>query len=88
MTSRFSHRLVIVVLSVACPLPFATAQSDGQQTFASEKEALSAFVEAVRADNPAQVQAILGADAQQITSSGDSVADKHARDNFLQKYET
>lgn len=88
MTSRFLHRLLIAVLSIASSLPFAVAQSEGQQTFASEKEALSAFVEAVRADNPAQLQAILGADAQQITSSGDSVADKHARDTFLQKYET
>jgi len=68
MTSRFLHRLLIAVLSIASSLPFAVAQSEGQQTFASEKEALSAFVEAVRADNPAQLQAILGADAQQITS--------------------
>jgi hypothetical protein len=61
------------------------AQSDGQKTFASSKEALSAFIQAARSGDSATMQTILGAGSEAIISSGDSVADKTARDNFLAK---
>jgi len=88
MKSRLLHRLPIAVLSITFLSSFALAQAEGQKTFASEKEALSSFIDAVRTDDTSQLQAILGPDAKQITSSGDSVADNQERDRFLQKYET
>ena len=89
MISYPAHRTRINALSLSLVLlsPLARAQADGQKTFPSSKEALSAFVEAARAGDDAQLQAILGPGAEQVVSSGDSVADKKARDQFVASYE-
>ncbi len=63
------------------------AQGDGQKTFSSSKDALAAFIAAVRDGNPAELGAILGPGSEQIVSSSDSVADKADRDKFLKSYD-
>jgi hypothetical protein len=90
MTSSFLRRFLIVatVNTLALFAISALAQADGQKTFATENEALAGLVDAVRSGDASQLQSILGPDSEQITSSGDAVADKHARDVFLQKYDT
>lgn len=87
MTWRFLHRLSIAAISLTLLTPTALAQADGQKTFATENEALAGLVAAVRSGDASQLQSILGPDSEQITSSGDAVADKHSRDVFLQKYD-
>jgi len=63
------------------------AQAAGQKTFASSKDAVTAFIQAVRAGDTAALQSILGSGSDAIVSSGDSVADKAARDGFVAKYD-
>jgi hypothetical protein len=77
-------------LSAVCLAAFVAhshAQGDGQKTFSSSKEALTAFIAAVRAGDPAGLGAILGPGTEQVVSSSDSVADKAARDSFLKWYD-
>src|SRR5262249_10172194 len=93
MQNRFLTRAelltVTATLSVIAMLwaPGLVAQTAGQKTFVSSKEAVSGFIEAVRANNTSALQSILGADSEAIVSSGDEVADKTARNNFLAKYD-
>jgi hypothetical protein len=90
MRSYFLHRrrMTASVLALVFLSSMAHAQANDQKTFATENEALAGLVNAVRAGDASQLQAILGPDSEQITSSGDAVADRHSRDTFLQKYET
>lgn len=87
--TRAEMLTVTAALSVIATLwaPGLLAQTAGQKTFASSKEAVSGLIEAVRASNASELQSILGADSEAIVSSGDEVADKTARDNFLAKYD-
>lgn len=64
----------------------AGAQVPGQKTFSSSKEALAAFIDALRKGSNTELDAILGPDSEQIISSGDPIADKNARDSFLKLY--
>jgi hypothetical protein len=63
------------------------AQGTDQKTFSSSKDALTAFVQAVRDGDPSELAAILGPGTEQIVSSSDSVADKTARESFLKWYD-
>jgi len=77
---------VLAVASLYC-VTNAQAQTDGQKTFASSKEALSAFIQAVREGNATDLQAILGAGTDALVSSGDEVADRKSRDQFIARYD-
>lgn len=73
--------------AIALPsAPLLLAQTPGQNTFASSKEATDALVQALKQNDSSSLMAILGEGSQPIVSSGDVVADKAARDNFLKKY--
>lgn len=63
------------------------AQTAGQKTFASSKDAVAGFIQAVRANDTSALLSILGSGSEAILSSGDSVADNAARENFLAKYD-
>jgi hypothetical protein len=65
----------------------AYAQGAGQKTFSSSKDALAAFIQAVRDGNPSELGAILGPGTEQVVSSSDSIADKAARESFLKWYD-
>jgi hypothetical protein len=67
--------------------PNARAQAEGQKTFTSSQEAVTAFIQATRDGNSPELQIILGPGSEQIISSGDEVADKNARDWFVANYE-
>ena len=79
--------IALLALALAPWLPDAYAQKEGQKTFASSKEALTALVQAIRGGNAADLQAILGAGSEALASSGDEVADKKDRDWFLERYD-
>jgi hypothetical protein len=66
---------------------FAHAQGAGQKTFSSSKDALTAFIQAVRDGDPAELETILGPGSEQVVASSDSVADKAGRESFLRWYD-
>jgi hypothetical protein len=58
-----------------------------QQTFASPDEAVSALVSAVKSGSRQDMLKVLGADGEDIVSSGDDVADTDARNKFTSAYD-
>jgi len=76
-------------LIVALGLVFACAKKEpapAQMTFTSPEDAVVALVDALKANDTAQLTKILGPDGRKILSSGDDVADKQAREVFLTAY--
>jgi Protein of unknown function (DUF2950) len=84
---RMATYLFLSAVCLAALVLHSHAQGDGQKTFSSSKEALTAFIAAVRAGDAAGLGAILGPGTEQVVSSSDSVADKAARDSFLKWYD-
>ena len=75
---------LIMVLSI--PLQGYAAQAK-QKTFASPEEAVKAFIDAVKADNMVELEAIFGPAGREVLSSGDAAEDKLERKQFLNAYE-
>jgi hypothetical protein len=76
-------------LIIALGLVFGCAKkesSPAQKTFTSPEDAVVALVDALKANDGAQLNQILGPDSGKILSSGDDVADKQAREVFLTAY--
>jgi len=90
---NLDFRLAAVVLSMlilACLLvtPIAPAEETAaQQVFPSPGAAASALVAAGKADDMKTLSSILGPDADQVLASGDPVADKNARNDFVSRYQ-
>ena len=87
---RVGNALVLSVLFLACLFfpPVASAEDAGaQQTFPSPDAAIKALVAADKADDMKTLSSILGPDADQVLSSGDPVADKNGRDEFVRRYD-
>lgn len=81
-------RLVLnaaVVLTFVCATISSVALAQ-QKSFSSAEQAFKAAVEAARNNNNTEMLAIFGAQAKDLLSSGDSVADKQRRDEFLAAY--
>jgi hypothetical protein len=77
--------LVIAVVLMAFSVSFAaTAQ---QKTFSSADEAVKAAIAAARKNDDKELLAIFGANAKEILSSGDAVADKERRGQFIAAYD-
>jgi hypothetical protein len=74
--------LVLATASVA-----AFAQDAAVKSFSTYQAAASAFVEAVKAQDNAALQQILGAKAQSLLSSGDATQDENGRKAFLKHYD-
>src|SRR5258708_36496494 len=84
-TSLALSTLILVWLFV---MPFASADdAPTQQVFPTPDAAVSALVTAGTADDMKALSSILGPEADQILSSGDPVADKNARDEFVRRYQ-
>jgi hypothetical protein len=77
----------LAALLVACFPGDSTAQQKGQKTFSSPAEAAKAFVEAARNNDEERLLEVLGPDARQIVSSGDTTEDAEGRANFARKYD-
>lgn len=65
----------------------AEAAQQQQQTFASPEEGVAAFVDALRKDDRQALESVLGPDSSSVINSGDPVADKNAKDEFLKDYD-
>ncbi len=75
-----------IALLISVNIGYVAAQA-AQKTYASPDEATLALVSAVKADDSNLLITILGPEAKDIVHSGDDVADKQAREKFLQKYD-
>jgi Protein of unknown function (DUF2950) len=73
-----------LVLFVICP---AFAQQSGEKTFASPGDAVLALYNAAKSNDSQTLNGILGSNANDILHTGDDVADKNMRANFIQRYD-
>jgi hypothetical protein len=81
-----NRNIQVGALLLAFVLSPALADEVAVKTFPSYKAAISAFVEAVSANDEAAVTGLIGAKAQDLLSSGDAVQDDNARKSFLARY--
>jgi len=79
--------LSVLTLSFGLALSPAAGQQPGQQTFASPGEAVEAMTAAAKAHNQDALMQIFGPDGREVLSSGDEVADKNNRDQYIQRYD-
>jgi hypothetical protein len=80
----FSIAVAMVVMMTFAGSAFAAVK---QKSFASAEEAVKALMTAARNNDDKELLSIYGADAKDLISSGDKVADKQRRENFLAKYD-
>jgi hypothetical protein len=78
--------VVAVALLVATGLG-ACARKTDHTSFASPDEAATALIAAARKGDQATLRKLFGPDSEEILSSGDEVADKTARENFVSMYD-
>jgi Protein of unknown function (DUF2950) len=71
-----------LVLTFACAMMFSVALAQ-QKSFSSAEQAVEAAVRAARDNDQKEMLAIFGAQAKELLFSGDAVADKHRREEFL-----
>lgn len=80
--------VMLCLLAAALLAPPAGAAGDtAQQHFAAPRQAVRALVAALRADQPERVVAILGPGSRRLVFSGDAVADRLGREEFVAAYD-
>jgi hypothetical protein len=80
--------LAVVLLVRGCAVQPTNEQvAGGAQPFDSPREAVDALVTAIRADDIERLAAIMGEGSKEILSSGDDVADRTKRQQFLALYD-
>ena len=84
-TSPLRIALLLIVVATASALAFS--QASGQTTFASAKQAEAGLVAALGNGDTAALVALFGPGSEALVSSGDDVADKKSRDQFVAAYE-
>jgi hypothetical protein len=77
---------IIGLLSLAVS-PIWSAATPQQKTFSSPEEAVKSAVAAARGSNDQELLAIFGPQSKDVISSGDPVADRERRDQFLAAYD-
>jgi len=80
----FSIAVAMVVMMTFAGNSFAAVK---QKSFASAEEAVKALVTAAKNNDDKELSAIFGPHAKDLLSSGDTVADRQRRENFLAKYD-
>jgi len=80
--------LFAVSIMVLCvPMPGQAAKA-AQKTFASPEQAVQALIDALKTGNTKALYDIFGPGAKGVLSSGDTVQDKAAKEQFIRAYET
>ncbi len=77
--------VVFVTVMLNCSLSFAAAAP--QKTFSSAEEAVKAAIAAAKKGDDKEVSAIFGPGSQELLHSGDAIADKQRRAEFLKAYD-
>lgn len=79
--------LLISLLFIALTTGQAPAAGPKQKTFTSPEAAVKALVDALKAGDTKGLSALFGPNSRDLVFSGDPVADKSARDRFVDAYE-
>jgi len=85
--SRFRSAFGVALLLTFGLTDASSAATAPQKSFSSAEEAAKAVVAAARNNNEKELLAILGAQAKELIFSGDPVADKQRRGQFLAAYD-
>src|SRR5512139_3348906 len=86
LTFLCSVTVVLLMIVFSVPLQGYAAQTR-QKSFASPEEAVTALVDAMKADNMKELTAIFGPAGKEVLSSGDAVEDKAGRARFLKAFD-
>jgi hypothetical protein len=86
LETRSAHILRVGFAALAS-LCLAMSQASAQQSFKSPDEAVAALAAAVKSGAKQDMLKVLGADGEDIVSSGDDVADADARSKFTTAYD-
>src|SRR5690349_15858257 len=78
-------KTIVLMAGLLAPLAFAAVPKD-QQSFATPEAAVQALVKAAQAKDTKALIKLFGPLGAPLIESGDPVADKNARDNFLARY--
>ncbi|HEY7165985.1 MAG TPA: DUF2950 domain-containing protein [Candidatus Binatia bacterium] len=84
LACSFLGTALLVAIASSSVMSAATPQ---QKTFASPEEAVKAAITAAKANNDKELLAIFGPSAKDILFSGDAVADKQRRADFVAAYD-
>lgn len=84
---RSSQRLVLLGIVIGIAIVAQGCASSRQKSFTSAQQAVDEFIAAVRAGDRPTVEKILGPEADEVLSSGDSVADQQQKQKFLAAYD-
>jgi Protein of unknown function (DUF2950) len=89
---RRAHAAAAILLAAAAlwlllPSPARAAGTETQVTYDTPQHAVEALVAALRADQPRQVVKILGPAGRPLVFSGDAVADRQGREQFVAAYD-
>jgi hypothetical protein len=82
--TRYRCSLGVAALASLCLL---APPAQAQQSFGSPDEAANALAGAVKSGDKQDILKVLGADGEDIVSSGDDVADADARNKFVSAYD-
>jgi hypothetical protein len=85
LQKRWPCGIAILCLSIAHAAP--PSAPEPQRSFPSAEEAVNAFVTTLRNHQEADLQAILGPDAERVISSGDRHADQELQQLFITLYD-
>jgi hypothetical protein len=83
MHRRWACPIFVTILSLGAAQAAAATAPVPQRDFASTEEAVDAFVTALREHKEADLQTILGPDADRIIQSGDRYADQKLHETFV-----
>jgi hypothetical protein len=87
LKDRFSSTVALTMATVLAITFIACAKISEHASFASADEAVAAMIEAGHKTDTARLKELFGPGSESILSSGDAVADKSARENFLKMYD-
>jgi hypothetical protein len=79
--------MILVIAGIMFNACSEAENKNGQKSFASPAEAVTALINAVKQDDTQELLAITGPEGEEIVSSGDDVADKADRARFVEAYE-
>jgi len=80
---RLGIAAFIAAVIVVLVFGLASAQDTEQKKFKSPEDAFNALIEAAKNNDTAELLSIFGREGKDIVSSGDTVADRRARERFV-----
>lgn len=82
-----AHRIVALAAALSLWFGGAALAAAGAPPFGSAEQAVDALIAAVRTDNAAAIERVLGPGSGKLVRSGDPVSDKTDRANFIAAYD-